>query len=302
MAATGDQAMSVFVAGSLHLDVIVATPHLPREDETVTGTAVTYAFGGKGGNQAVAAARMGARCAMAGCVGEDAFAARLRAGLTEGGVDATRVCSVPGPSGMSVALLQPDGSYGAVIVSAANLLLDAASVSFPAEARLLLLQNEIPAAANRALAARARAAGLRVILNAAPARAPDAGLLALTDILVVNRVEAADLLGDPAPDLRAAAAALAGRGPRAVILTQGAGGLILHEGASEHIPAFTVTPVSTHGAGDAFIGALAARLAAGAALPAATRFAAAAAALHVATPPAARATITPAMVADLGGT
>ncbi len=293
--------MSVLVAGSLHLDVIVATPHLPREDETVTGSEVTYAFGGKGGNQAVAAARMGARCAMAGCVGEDAFAARLRAGLTAAGVDDSRVQSVPGPSGMSVALLQPDGSYGAVIVSAANLRLDPAAVGFPPEARLLLLQNEIPAAANRALAARARAAGMRVILNAAPARAPDPDLLALTDLLVVNRVEAADLLGDPGPDPGSAAAALAALGPRAVILTLGARGLVLHDGQATAIPAHRVRAVSTHGAGDAFIGALAARLAAGATLSAAARFAAAAGALHVATPPAERATVTPAMVAELAG-
>ena len=293
--------MSVLVAGSLHLDVIVATPHLPREDETVTGSHVTYAFGGKGGNQAVAAARMGARCAMAGCVGEDAFAARLRAGLTEGGVDASQVRSVPGPSGMSVALLQPDGSYGAVIVSAANLLLDPAAVVFPPGARLLLLQNEIPAAANHALAARARAAGMGVILNAAPARAPDPDLLGLTDILVVNRVEAADLLGDAGPDPEPAAAALAARGPRAVILTLGAGGLVLHDGQARVIPAHPVRAVSSHGAGDAFIGALAARLSAGATLPEAARFAAAAGALHVATPPEARATVTPAMVAALAG-
>ncbi len=293
--------MSVLVAGSLHLDVIVATPHLPREDETVTGSHVTYAFGGKGGNQAVAAARMGARCAMAGCVGEDAFAARLRAGLTEGGVDASQVRSVPGPSGMSVALLQPDGSYGAVIVSAANLLLDPAAVVFPPGARLLLLQNEIPAAANHALAARARAAGMGVILNAAPARAADPELLGLTDILVVNRVEAADLLGDAGPDPEPAAAALAARGPRAVILTLGAGGLVLHDGQAHAIPAHPVRAVSSHGAGDAFIGALAARLSAGATLPEAARFAAAAGALHVATPPEARATVTPAMVAALAG-
>jgi ribokinase len=201
-----------------------------------------------------------------------------------------------------VALLQPDGSYGAVIVSAANLLIDPAAIVIPAEARLLLLQNEIPADANLRLAARARAAGLRVILNAAPARASDPALLALTDILVANRVEAADLLGDPAPEPRAAAAALAGRGPRAVIVTLGAEGLVLHEDISEVISARPVTPVSTHGAGDAFIGALAASLASGAALPVAARFAAAAAALHVATPPEARATITPAMVAELSGT
>lgn len=290
--------MTVFVAGSLHLDVIVDTPHLPREDETVTGRGVTYAFGGKGGNQAVAAARMGALTAMAGCTGDDAFATTLRAALTEARVDATQVRTVPGPSGMSVALLQPDGSYGAVIVSAANLALDPSTVTFPPDTRLLLLQNEIPAAANRALATRARAAGITVLLNAAPARAPDPALLAATDILVVNRVEAADILGTDAPPMQAAPR-LAALGPRAVILTLGADGLVLHDGTTTHLPAHRITPISSHGAGDAFIGALAARLAGGAPLPEAARFAAAAAALHVATPPEHRATITPESVAAL---
>lgn len=290
--------MTVFVAGSLHLDVIVDTPHLPREDETVTGRGVTYAFGGKGGNQAVAAARMGAPTAMAGCTGDDAFATTLRAALAEARVDATQVRTIPGPSGMSVALLQPDGSYGAVIVSAANLALDPSTVTFPPDTRLILLQNEIPAAANRALATRARAAGITVLLNAAPARAPDPALLAATDILVVNRVEAADLLGTDTPPMQAAPR-LAALGPRAVILTLGADGLVLHDGTTTHLPAHRITPISSHGAGDAFIGALAARLAGGAPLPEAARFAAAAAALHVATPPEHRAMITPESVAAL---
>jgi ribokinase len=288
--------MSVFVVGSLHLDVIVQTPHLPREDETVTGSAVTYAFGGKGGNQAVAAARMGAATAIAGCVGQDAFAETLRAALAAAGVEAGQVRTVPGPSGMSVALLQPDGSYGAVIVSGANLLIDPDEIGLPASARILVLQNEIPETVNLALASRARAAGLRILLNAAPARPMAAALLALTDILVVNRVEADDLAGrkvDPAE----AAAGLAALGPRAVILTLGADGLVLHDGEPVRILARAVSPVSTHGAGDAFIGALAARLDAGETLVDAARFAALAAALHVATPPPERTAITPAMVA-----
>jgi ribokinase len=287
--------MTVFVAGSLHLDVIVETPHLPREDETVTGRGVTYAFGGKGGNQAVAAARMGAHTAMAGCTGDDAFATTLRAALSRARVDAAQVRTIPGPSGMSVALLQPDGSYGAVIVSAANLALDAASVTLPPGTRLLLLQNEIPEPANLALAVRARAAGVMVLLNAAPSRALNPALMTQTDILVVNRVEAADLLGEDTDPLTAAQR-LAALGPRAVILTLGADGLVLHDGATTHIPAHKITAVSSHGAGDAFIGALAARLAADAPLPEAARFAAAAAALHVATPPPDRAAITPARV------
>lgn len=288
--------MTVFVAGSLHLDVIVDTPHIPREDETVTGQGVTYAFGGKGGNQAVAAARMGARVAMAGCTGDDAFATTLRAALAAARVDATQVRTVPGPSGMSVALLLPDGSYGAVIVSAANLALDPAAVTLPPDTTLLLLQNEIPEPANLALATSARAAGITVLLNAAPARAMNPALLAATDILIVNRVEAADLLGHDI-DPMIAAPRLAAHGPRAVILTLGADGLILHEGGTTtRLTAHAITPISSHGAGDAFIGALAARLAADTPLADAARFAAAAAALHVATPPAQRATITPATV------
>jgi ribokinase len=279
--------------GSLHLDVIVTAPHLPREDETVTGSAVTYAFGGKGGNQAVAAARMGARVAMAGAVGDDAFAARLLAGLA--GVDATGVRVVPGPSGMSVAIMQPDGSYGAVIVSGANLAIDAGAVEVPPDARVLVLQNEVPEAVNLSVARRARAAGVTVVMNAAPARAMDAGMLQLVDVLVVNRVEAEALAGsrDPA----AAAQALAALGPGRVIVTLGAGGLVLCDGAVTAHPAREVAVVSSHGAGDAFIGALAARLDAGEGLADAAAFAQGAAALHVSSAVAARGEITAERVA-----
>lgn len=291
--------MSVFVCGALHLDVMVDAPHLPTPDETVTGSAVAYAFGGKGGNQAVAAARMGARVEMAGRVGSDDFARALLGGLDAAGVGRVQVQEVSGASGMSVAIVETGGTYGAVIVSAANLQNDG-RITLPSGCTSLLLQNEIPASANHEAANRARAAGVRVILNAAPARVDDMGLLTLTDLLVVNRVEAAQLLGlDRLDDPLAAAASLVALGPGQVIVTLGGDGLVLFDGKARHSPARRVQVASTHGAGDAFIGALAARLDQDDALFAACSFAQGAAALHVAAPPEARAAITPAQVLAL---
>lgn len=293
--------MSVFVAGSLHLDVIVRAPHLPRADETVRGEGVAYVAGGKGGNQAVAAARMGARVAMAGRVGTDGFGERLIAHLHAAGVDCAGVARDPGPSGMSVAIVDADGSYGAVIVSAANLTIDPGAVVPPADARVVLLQNEVPEAVNLAAARGARAAGACAILNAAPARAVAAELMALIDVLIVNRIEAADMLGLPEiGDPAEAAARLGALGPRAVVVTLGAGGLMLWQHGRTHaMAAHRVAVVSTHGAGDAFAGALAAALDAGEGLGPAAAFGQAAAALHVAAPEGARGAITPAEVRAL---
>lgn len=277
----------ILCAGSLHHDVIVNAPDLPRPDQTLVGTSVRYAFGGKGGNQAVAAARAGAEAHMAGAVGSDDAAVLLREALDAAGVRRGAVQTHPGASGMSVAILQPDGTYGAVIVSAANLLFRPEAVTFPRGCALLLLQGEIPETANRALAARARQAGIRTVLNAAPALPVSPTLLALTDILVVNRGEAADLLARPEADLDAEAAArdLAARGPGAVIVTLGGEGLVIAEaGAVTRQSARPVTVVSTHGAGDAFIGALAAEWARGAGLHQAATFGQVAAALHVSLP------------------
>ncbi len=286
--------MSVFVAGALHLDVIVTAPHLPRRDETVVGHSVDYQIGGKGGNQAIAAAKMGAPTAMAGCVGNDAFGQRLLDALSAANVDHHQVMQLPGASGMSVAIVEATGDYGAVIVSGVNQTIDPAKIEIPDTASIVLLQNEIPGAANLALATKARAAGRTVILNAAPARPPEPGLLAQIDLLIVNRVEAADLLGQTDANLNpeTAAAQLASFGP-AVILTLGAEGLVLHEnGQTRQMPAHKVQMISSHGAGDAFIGALAARLDHGATLTEAACFAQAAAALHVASPVSERDTIT----------
>jgi ribokinase len=295
----------ILCAGSLHHDVIVEAPALPRLDQTLTGTGVRYAFGGKGGNQAVAAARGGASAHMAGALGTDAAGATLRAALDASGVRHDQVQTSAGASGMSVAVQLPDGSYGAVIVSAANLRFRPEEVVFPEACALLLLQSEIPEAANLHLARCAREAGVRTLLNAAPARAVATELLALTDLLVVNRGEAADLLGRPEDGLDAARAAsdLSAKSPGAVIVTLGGEGLVIAE--TERVTrqaALPVTVISTHGAGDAFIGALAAEWARGASLAEAAAFGQAAAALHVSLPVELRARIDEAAVRAFSGT
>jgi ribokinase len=271
----------------LHHDVVVDAPGLPRPDQTVIGSAVRYAFGGKGGNQAAAAARAGAEVHMAGAVGSDDAAMTLREALDAAGVRRGGVQTHPGPSGMSVAITLPDGSYGAVIVSGSNLMFRPEAVAFPRNCALLLLQSEIPEPVNLFLARRAKSDNQRVVLNAAPARPVSADLLSCLDLLVVNRGEAADLLGRPEDGLDAPAAAqdLLAHGPAAVIVTLGGDGLVLAEatGAAHH-PARRVPVISTHGAGDAFIGALAAEWGRGASLAEAAAFGQAAAALHVSLP------------------
>lgn len=285
----------ILVAGSLHLDVLVAAPHLPRMDETVTGLGVSYAFGGKGGNQAVACARMGAHSHMAGAVGHDDFAATILHTLDREGVDRAQVARVDGASGMSVAITEPDGGYGAVIVSAANLAFDPARVAFPRGCDMLILQNEVPEAANLFLARRAASAGIRVVLNAAPARVMSDELLSLTNLLIVNKGEAAALTGQDEDSLSPMGAArlleeqVAGN----VLITLGRHGVA---SVDDIYPANPVRVISSHGAGDAFTGALATLWAQDATMTEAITFAQAAAALHCATPPDQRHSITAARV------
>lgn len=292
--------MSVLVAGSLHWDVIVTAPHLPRADETVAGQGVRYAFGGKGGNQAVAAVRMGADVAMAGAVGQDGFADNLLAELRDAGVGIAQIARVPGPSGLSVAIQDPAGDYGAVIVSGANLLFDADAVTIPIGTTWVVLQNEIPAAANLTIARKARAAGASVMLTAAPVRPADPDLLAFVDIMIVNRVEADGMLGFPAGP-EAAVRLLSALGPPRVILTRGGDGVTVWNQTAHTSPAHKVSVIATHGAGDAFTGALAAGLDIGLDFADAVQLGQAAGALTVATPPDQRTTITHAQAMALAG-
>lgn len=255
--------MTLLVVGSLHLDVVVQAPHLPGLDETVTGSAVDYVFGGKGGNQAMAAARMGAAVCFAGRAGSDRFGDMIRDTLQAGNVDISQLQEDPGPSGMSVAVVDAQGDYGAVIVSAANLQIDPARIAMPKGVQLVLLQNEIPEAVNVAVAQKARASGAKIWLNAAPARPVSKDLMQAIDLLIVNRVEAAfydDVIGTTR------------------LTTLGADGV---QYAGQSYAGFKVDAISTHGAGDAFVGALAAQVVAGTPVPRAIAFAQAAAALHV---------------------
>ncbi len=293
----------VIVVGSLHLDIVVDAPRLPGLDETLAGSAWRQVFGGKGGNQAAASARMGAPTGLIGRVGADRFGDTLMAALDEAGVDRRAVAVDPtNGSGMSVAILDAKGDYGAVIVSGANLAIPpdtTANTVGHAAPRVLLLQNEVPEAVNRAAARAGRAAAARVIWNAAPYRPDTVGLLEDIDILVVNRVEAAGLAGHSVKSADEALTVANGlaRPGRDVIVTLGGDGLVFASvQGSGTIPAFATRVVSTHGAGDMFVGALGARLADGATLADALEFAAAAASLQVGATLTERAALTPAAV------
>jgi ribokinase len=293
---------AVVVVGSLHYDIMVRAPYLPRAGETLIGEAWWWKPGGKGGNQAMAAARHGAEVAMIGCLGEDGFGQKLRERLAASGVGLEHITAVAQGSGMSVALEQADGDYAAVVVSGANRQLDEARVAEAADAiaacGVLLVQNEVAESTSATAARMAREAGATVIHNAAPAR--DAGLLGgLVDILVVNGVEAEQLGADPVADLASAAraaAALRTVCPRVVVTAGGAGVAAATAEGTVQLPPHHVAEPQTHGAGDVFVGALGARLAASDVLTDALRYANAAAALHVGTPGTERDTIGPADV------
>ena len=280
---------TVLTVGSLHYDIMVEADHLPRRDETAVGTRWYPKFGGKGGNQAVAVAKAGVTSRMCGAVGADDFGTFLRQKLQAGGVDDGSVATIPGTgSGMSVAIMDRDGDYAATIVSGANLLIDPAALAEEAlwgGVCLLILQNEVPEAVNLAACRQARARGVRTLLNAAPARSLSPDLTSLIDILVVNAVEAEMMGTDPVrclPSAAEAAKSLADRF-KTVIVTAGALGLagLGSDDTAFSIPAERVRVVSSHGAGDAFIGALAAATVRGLPLAEAARQASQAAARHV---------------------
>lgn len=257
----------VVVVGSTNLDLVVTAPALPRPGETVLGDGFRTVPGGKGANQAVAAARAGAHCAFVGAVGQDAFADQLRNSLADAGVDVRRLRSVPGPSG--VALIAVDAAGENLIVVAPGANGELTDLTEPDRtvieaADVLLCQLEVPLSAVTRAARWAHAAGTTVVLNAAPARTLPTELLDAVDVLVVNQVEAAVVAGrtgDPAADPAAAAELLEGLlalVPR-VVLTLGARGARYADrsGLRLEIPAPAITAVDTTAAGDAFTGALA---------------------------------------------
>jgi ribokinase len=224
---------------------------------------VDYRLGGKGGNQALAAARAGARVAFAGRIGDDDPGGRMRADLAASGVELSGLGTGAGASGMSVAITTATGEYGAVIVSGENLCIDLEELHIPDGCRMILTQNEIAPATLAALPALARGAGADIWLNAAPSEGLPEALLREVDGLIVNRLEACDLLGcehlAPGEMVEALAARASGA---TVILTLGADGVAFAERGKDvrFMPAPKVEVRSTHGAGDMFAGSLAAAL------------------------------------------
>ncbi len=283
----------VLVVGSINMDLVVRTARLPQAGETVSGTSFATIPGGKGANQAVAAARLGARTAMIGRVGDDAFGAELRRVLAADGIDCRAVRAVAGVA-TGVALIEVDdaGRNHIVVVPGGNGRLTAADVEghedLLAAARVVVLQLEVPLATVAWTAARARALGKLVVLNPAPARPLPPELLASADYLVPNELEAAALTGPPVDSPAAAAQAarrLRAQGPRNVIVTMGAAGVVsaTAEGQQHHT-ARPVQAVDSTAAGDTFIGGLCAALVEGRPLDQAISFAQAAAAISVTRP------------------
>lgn len=242
------------VVGSLNLDLVAPVPHIPAPGETVLGGALARHHGGKGGNQAVAAARLGAAVRFYGAVGRDAFGDELAAGLAAEGVDTTGLAQVEGPSGCALISVGNDGQNAISVLPGANAHAPLPPERWPADLRLLLLQLELPLPTVLAWAQAARRAGVPVILNAAPMTTLPSDLLGALDLLIVNELELAALAGG---DLRAAAAL----GPRSVVATLGdRGATAWHEGRLLTQRAHDVWAVDTTGAGDTFSGALAASL------------------------------------------
>jgi ribokinase len=277
----------IVVLGSFMMDLVVRAPRRPVPGETVVGTDFGEYLGGKGCNQAVAAARAGARTAMVGRVGDDDYGRRFLDLLGREGIDAGCVAiDAAAGTGVATPLVEPTGENSIVIVPRANhavLPTDVdAAAALIAGARVLLLQLELPLPTVVHAARCAREAGVTVVLNPAPAVGDLGALEGLVDVLVPNEGEAGQLTGIEGDPL-AAAKALRERFGGAVLVTLGAqGSLVLPaDGAHEQVPAHAVDVVDTVGAGDAYCGTLGARLAAGDDLLTAARHAGAAGSLAV---------------------
>ncbi|MGN7453558.1 ribokinase [Paenibacillus pasadenensis] len=282
----------ILVAGSINMDIVSRVARFPEPGETISGRGTSYHAGGKGANQAAAAAKAGAACSMLGAVGGDPFGDALVASLEDAGVGVQSVLTKDGTSGLAIITVNEGGENHIVLSAGANGLLTAEDALAEADWRgvyAVLLQNEIPWETNEALIRSAGEAGVRVWLNPAPAREVSAELLPLLDTIIVNETEAAAVSGLPVPDragAEAAAAALLARGARRVVVTLGEQGCLCADAAGERlsVPAYAVEAVDTTAAGDTFIGAFAAASAAGTDTEAALRFAAAAAAIAVTRP------------------
>jgi ribokinase len=283
MTDTGHPRHGVTILGSANLDIVFAVERIPRPGETLIAESVERHPGGKGLNQAVAAARAGAETIFIGALGDDDAGDVLAGTLTGAGIASGLVRRGTGPTGQACIVVDESGENTIIVASGANATVTTLAPEDElalAETAVLLMQLELPLDVVESAARRAHAGGAIVVLNAAPARPLPAGVLASLDCLIVNEHEAC-LLGGSGT-LAAASAVLAGLVPR-LIVTLGAAGSVLFEAGSEvaRISAPRVTAVDTTGAGDTFCGAFAAAIAEGMPYESAARFATAAAGLSV---------------------
>ena len=281
---------NVVVIGSLNMDLVTRAPRLPKGGETLIGHSFATVSGGKGANQAVAAARLGAQVAMVGCVGNDDYGVQLRDALLAEQIDCQAVSTVEDSSGVALIVVDDNSQNAIVIVAGANGAMTPAVIDrFDAvlqAADVIICQLEIPDATVGHALKRARELGKTVILNPAPASRPlPADWFTAIDYLIPNESEAAALSGLPVDSLEAAESAasqLIAMGAGKVIVTLGAQGSLFANGKDfEHFPAPKVKAVDTTAAGDTFVGGFAAALASGKSEAEAIRYGQVAAALSV---------------------
>ncbi|SER18623.1 ribokinase [Pseudomonas sp. NFACC02] len=281
----------VVIVGSLNMDLVTRAPRLPRAGETLAGQSFVTVPGGKGANQAAAAARLGARVAMIGCVGDDAYGEQLRAALRAEGIDCQAVTAIANESTGVALIVVDDSSQNAIVIVAGGNGHVSTSVvdrfdALLSQAEVIICQLEVPMVTVGHVLRRGRELGKTVILNPAPASGPlPAEWYAWIDYLIPNESEAAALTGlsvDSVATADAAATALLASGVGKVIVTLGEqGALFASQAGSSHFPAPKVKPVDTTAAGDTFVGGFAAALADGKSEPDAIRFGQIAAALSV---------------------